>query len=47
MGEPSDPSAIEWVPFPEVSRLLREGHVTDGMSLSGQLWWVAFESGDR
>jgi len=50
VGEPSDPSessAIEWVPFPEVSRLLRAGHVTDGMSLSGLLWWLAFESGDR
>lgn len=50
VGEPSDPSessAIEWVPYKDVRRLVLAGDVTDGMSLSGLLWWLAFESSDR
>lgn len=46
VGEPSDPaesSRVEWVPVSRVRQLVREGAVTDGLSLSALLWWLAFE----
>ena len=41
LGEPSDPGEaerVEWVPVDDVRRLVREGAVTDGMSLTGILY---------
>jgi 8-oxo-dGTP pyrophosphatase MutT (NUDIX family) len=43
VGEPSDPaesSRVEWVAKDEVRRLLRDGQVQDGMSLTALLWWA-------
>ncbi len=45
VGEPSDPSEserVEWVPVARVRRLIRDGAVTDGLSLSALLWWLSF-----
>jgi hypothetical protein len=46
VGEPSDPSEserVEWLPFDRVRDVVRAGEVTDGLSLGGLLWWLAFE----
>lgn len=46
VGAPTDPSEssrVEWVAAGDVRRLVAGGEVTDGMSLSGLLWWLAFE----
>ncbi len=43
VGEPSDPSEadrIEWVPVSEVRRMLRDGGIGDGLSLTGLMWWL-------
>ena len=45
VGEPTDPSEsqrVEWVETNEVRRLIGEGQVYDGMSLTGLLWALAF-----
>ena len=47
VGEPSDPaesSKVEWVPVPEVRRLVREGGAVDGLSLTALLWWLLHEA---
>ena len=44
-GEPTTPGEserIEWVPAPEVRRLVRAGEVGDGMSLTALLYALAF-----
>lgn len=41
VGEPTDPSEaerIEWVPQDEVRKLIHEGHIFDGLSLTSLLW---------
>lgn len=46
VGDPSDPAEserVEWVSADGVRRLVREGAVTDGLSLTALLWWLAFE----
>ena len=48
VGVPSDPaesSRVEWVPAAQVRRLVREGAVQDGLSLTALLWWMAVEAG--
>jgi 8-oxo-dGTP pyrophosphatase MutT (NUDIX family) len=43
-GEPADPSEserVEWVPLEEVRRLVAEGQVQDGLSLTALLWLLA------
>jgi 8-oxo-dGTP pyrophosphatase MutT (NUDIX family) len=43
-GPPSDPSEserVEWVALDEVRRAVAAGEVTDGMSLTGLLWFLA------
>jgi 8-oxo-dGTP pyrophosphatase MutT (NUDIX family) len=45
IGEPSDPGEaerIEWVPVPELRRLVRDGHMLDGMSLTAVCYALAF-----
>jgi 8-oxo-dGTP pyrophosphatase MutT (NUDIX family) len=45
-GEPSDPfeaERVEWVPWPEVRRLIGSGQVGDGLSLTALLWVLALE----
>ena len=45
VGEPSDPaesSRVEWVPADDVRRLVADGQVQDGLSLTALLWWVCF-----
>ncbi len=45
VGEPTDPAEserVEWVPADRVRELVRDGQVTDGLSLSALLWWLAF-----
>ena len=47
VGEPSDPSEserVEWVPVTEVRRLVREGGIGDGLSLTALLWWLQHEA---
>ena len=47
-GAPTDPaesSKVEWVPVDDVRVLLRSGAVTDGLSLTALLWWMAFVDG--
>jgi 8-oxo-dGTP pyrophosphatase MutT (NUDIX family) len=47
VGEPSDPSEadrVEWVPVEELRRLLRDGQVGDGLSLTAILWWLQHEA---
>lgn len=44
VGEPTDlheAERIEWVPLDDVRRLLREGEVVDGYSLTALLWALA------
>lgn len=44
VGEPSDPSEserVEWVPVPQLRELVRTGQVSDGMSLTALLFWLA------
>ena len=46
VGEPSDPSEaerVEWVPTEEVRRLVADGEVGDGLSLTALLWAIAFD----
>jgi 8-oxo-dGTP pyrophosphatase MutT (NUDIX family) len=45
VGEPdaNEADRVEWFPVERVRRLLRNGEVTDGFSLTGLLW--AFEAG--
>jgi 8-oxo-dGTP pyrophosphatase MutT (NUDIX family) len=48
VGLPSDPaesSKVEWRAFDDVRELLRTGAVTDGLSLTALLWWMAFVDG--
>ena len=45
VGAPTDPgesSRVEWVPEAEAARLVRDGQVQDGLSLTALLWWMAF-----
>ena len=47
VGEPSDPSEadrVEWVPVAEVRRLVRDGELGDGLSLTAMLWWLLHEA---
>jgi len=47
-GAPSDPSEaarVEWVPVPEVCRLLDAGAVLDGLTLVALLSWLRGRSG--
>ena len=47
VGEPSDPTEserVEWVPVDEVRALVRSGQVTDGLSLTSLLLWLAFSA---
>ena len=47
VGEPSDPSEadrVEWVPVHEVRRLVRDGQIGDGLSLTTLLWWLQYEA---
>ena len=44
-GEPSDPGEaerVEWVPVPELRRLVQDGQVLDGLSLTALLYALAF-----
>ena len=44
VGEPSDPTEaerVEWVPLDEVRRLIGRGEMTDGLSLTAVLWFLA------
>jgi 8-oxo-dGTP pyrophosphatase MutT (NUDIX family) len=46
VGDPTDTAEserIEWVPVEEVRRLVREGAVPDGLSLTALLWVLAFD----
>jgi 8-oxo-dGTP pyrophosphatase MutT (NUDIX family) len=46
VGEPSDPSEaerVEWTPVEEVRRLVRDGRVPDGLSLTALLWALLHE----
>lgn len=46
VGDPTDPGEserIEWVPVPEVRRLIRTGEVGDGLSLTALLWVFAHD----
>ena len=48
MGDPTDPAEserVEWVTVTEVRRMVRDGEVLCGLSLSALLWWLAFEQG--
>ncbi|MFD2080995.1 ADP-ribose pyrophosphatase YjhB, NUDIX family [Actinopolymorpha cephalotaxi] len=53
VGAPSDPSEaerVEWVPLPEVRRIVRDGRMRDGLSFTAVLYALAFdemESPDR
>jgi 8-oxo-dGTP pyrophosphatase MutT (NUDIX family) len=45
VGEPTDTSEserVEWIPAPEVRRLVSEGAVPDGLSLTALLYAMAF-----
>lgn len=45
VGEPSDPSEserIEWMPVEEVRRIVEDGEMLDGLSLTSVLYWLAF-----
>jgi 8-oxo-dGTP pyrophosphatase MutT (NUDIX family) len=45
IGEPTDPAEAErldWVPVPELRRLVASGGVPDGLSLTALLWVLAF-----
>jgi 8-oxo-dGTP pyrophosphatase MutT (NUDIX family) len=47
VGAPSDPSEadrVEWVAVDEVRRLVAEGQVGDGLSLTTLLWWLLHEA---
>jgi 8-oxo-dGTP pyrophosphatase MutT (NUDIX family) len=44
VGEPSDQNEaerVEWVALPQVRRLIHEGQITDGFSLTGLLWFLS------
>jgi 8-oxo-dGTP pyrophosphatase MutT (NUDIX family) len=46
VGDPLDPSEserVEWVPESAVRDAVRRGEVTDGLSLAGLLWVMAFD----
>lgn len=46
VGDPTDPSEserVEWLTPDRVREVVRAGEVTDGLSLGGLLWWLAFE----
>jgi 8-oxo-dGTP pyrophosphatase MutT (NUDIX family) len=46
IGEPSDPSEserIEWVPVAELRRIVQAGEMTDGLSLTGVLYALAYD----
>ncbi len=48
VGPPTDVSEserIEWVPIDRLRDEIRAGRVTDGMSLTGLLWFFTFELG--
>lgn len=45
LGDPSDPGEaerIEWVPVDEVRRIVRDGEMIDGLSLTAVLYALAF-----
>jgi 8-oxo-dGTP pyrophosphatase MutT (NUDIX family) len=47
VGDPVDPyesERVEWVPFDEVRQLITKGTITDGLSLSALLWWLALDA---
>lgn len=47
VGEPQDPfesERIEWVAVDEVRKLVTNGQVQDGLSLTALLWFLAFEA---
>jgi len=44
IGEPADPSEssrVEWLPLDEVRRLMREGLISDGPSLTALAYYLA------
>jgi 8-oxo-dGTP pyrophosphatase MutT (NUDIX family) len=46
MGEPSDPSEserVEWVPVEDVRRLVADGGVPDGLTLTALLWAMTLD----
>jgi 8-oxo-dGTP pyrophosphatase MutT (NUDIX family) len=48
VGEPHDAfeaERVEWVPVDKVRRLVEEGQVQDGLSLTALLWFLAFRAG--
>lgn len=48
LGDPLDPhesERIEWVPLDHIRRLIAEGQIRDGLSLTALLWVLAFEHG--
>jgi 8-oxo-dGTP pyrophosphatase MutT (NUDIX family) len=48
VGEPTDPSEadrVEWVPVDQVRRLVRDGEVLDGLSLTSLSWWLLNRTG--
>jgi 8-oxo-dGTP pyrophosphatase MutT (NUDIX family) len=45
VGDPTDPSEserVEWVPIEELRRIVQAGEMTDGLSLTGVLFALAF-----
>ena len=46
VGPPEDvaeATRVEWLPVERVRAEVREGRVTDGLSLAALLWWLVFE----
>ncbi|HKH04998.1 MAG TPA: NUDIX hydrolase [Acidimicrobiales bacterium] len=41
--DPSESERVEWRSVEQVRRAIRDGEVTDGLSLTGLLWALAFE----
>lgn len=47
VGDPTDPAEserVEWVPVDEIRRLIEQGQVYDGLSLTGLLWALTFST---
>jgi 8-oxo-dGTP pyrophosphatase MutT (NUDIX family) len=46
VGEPEEQfesERVEWVPWPRVRELVRDGEIPDGLTLVALLWYFAFE----
>ncbi len=50
VGAPSDPAEserVQWVPVPQVRRIVRDGRMRDGLSLTAVLYALAFDEVDE